>query len=54
MIYRFSYMLKDNLYYKVCYTLREAEVFFDILISAGASSIRVITQTKRGHSYVKN
>lgn len=48
MIYYFSYVLNGNLSEKTCYTLREAEIFFDIIMSAGVSSLRVITRKKRG------
>ena len=44
MIYIFDYMLNNDLKHHVCYSIREAEIFFDILISAGAFSIRVITK----------
>lgn len=47
MIYYFDYLLNNNLLHHTCYTLREAEIFFDILVSAGSTSIRVITREKR-------
>lgn len=50
MIYYFTYELDDKYFKKVCYTLREAEIFFDILISASARSIKVLTIRKRGNN----
>lgn len=50
MIYYFSYMLEKKFHCKACYTLREAEIFFDILISAGAEYIRVNTVKRRAHN----
>lgn len=48
MIYYFDYVLNDKLAHHTCYTLKEAEVFFDIIVSAGSTSIRVITKRKKG------
>lgn len=48
MIYYFTYELEHKFFKKTCYTLREAELFFDILISAKASSIKVFSVRKRG------
>ena len=50
MIFYFSYMLNDKLAVHTCYTLREAEIFFDIILSAGSTSIRVITKRKKGNN----
>lgn len=47
MIYYFSYMLNKKTYAKTCMTLREAEIFFDVVISAGAEYVRVNTVKKR-------
>lgn len=51
MIYYFTYELEGKYYKKTCITLKEAETFFDILISAGATSIRVLSIRKRGCYY---
>lgn len=47
MLYHFTYTLNKQTLVKVCYTLCEAEVFFDILISANAEYIKVITYKRR-------
>lgn len=49
MLYKFTYHLNGELRYNTCTTLREAELFFDILISAKCDYIRVITFTRRQH-----
>lgn len=46
MIYKFTYRWGDRVLVKVCTTLREAEVFFDILVSAHAEYIKVVTFKK--------
>lgn len=43
MLFHFTYTLDKKTLVKVCYTLKEAELFFDILISARAEYIKVIT-----------
>ena len=48
MIYQITYQLNNKSLTKVCTTLREAETFFEILLSAKANYIKVITMTKRG------
>ena len=53
MLYYFTYTLDKKTLVKVCYTLREAELFFDILISARAEYIKV-TSFKRRHNNDKN
>lgn len=52
MLYQFTYQLNGFHYNKVCTTLREAEVFFAILLSAKCDYLRVITYTRR-HGYDK-
>lgn len=47
MLYYFTYTLQKKTNVKVCYTLREAETFFDILISANAEYIKVTTFKRR-------
>ena len=49
MIYKFTYRWGDKVLTKACTTLREAEVFFDILISARCEYIKVITFSKERH-----
>lgn len=53
MLYYFTYELEGKYFKKTCITLREAETFFDILISAGATSIKVLSIRKRGYYYGK-
>ena len=53
MLYYFSYYLNGKTNYKTFVTLREAEVFFDILLSAGVKQVRVITFKRRGVYYDK-
>ena len=53
MLYYFTYELEGKYCKKTCITLREAEIFFDVLISAGATSIKVLSIRKRGTYYVK-
>lgn len=53
MIYYFTYELNKRYLKKVCYSFKEASIFFDILISARATHIRVLTIKKRGHDYDK-
>ena len=53
MIYYFSYYLNGKTSYKTCLTLREAEIFFDILLSAVVKQVRVITFKRRGVYYDK-
>lgn len=55
MLYHFTYQLKENTNtkIKVCHTLREAEVFFDILVSVPAFYICVKTFYIRGANYDK-
>lgn len=50
MIYKITYQLKKEKNTKIhtCTTMREAEIFFDILISAGAEYICVKTFKKFG------
>lgn len=50
MIYKITYVLNEKEGTKIhtSYTLREAELFFDILISAGATYICVKTFKKFG------
>ena len=48
MVYHFTYKWDGRTLVKVCTTLREAEVFFDILISANCEYICVKTIVKRG------
>lgn len=50
MIYKFTYYFNDKIYYKTCTTQREADVFFNILVSANLP-FRVITTTKRSNIY---
>lgn len=52
MLYQFTYQLNGIHFNKVCHTIREAEVFFAILISAKCEYLRVITYTRR-HPYDK-
>lgn len=47
MIYKFCYKINDNYLIHTCTTLREAEIFFDILISANVDYIRVVTFKKQ-------
>lgn len=48
MIYYFTYEIDHKYHKKVCYTIKEALIFFDVLISAHACPIRVLTIKKRG------
>ena len=49
MIYHFTYKLNSDYKTKVCMSLREAELFFDILLSAGCDYVRVVTTPRRKH-----
>lgn len=48
MLYKFTYYNNNRLVYKTCYTEREAEVFFALLVSA-KYCFRVQTIIKRHH-----
>lgn len=55
MFWHFTYRWGDKSLVKQCFTLREAEIFFDILISAKCEYICVKTCKKRGDTnYDKN
>ena len=47
MIYHFTYWWEGRTLVKTCTTLREAEIFFDILVSAHCEYICVKTFKKR-------
>ena len=47
MLYHFTYNWQGKTLVKICYTLKEAETFFAILISAHAEYIKVITYKRR-------
>lgn len=46
MLYKFTYAYKNKILTKVCTTTKEADMFFNILISLNVDYIRVITFTK--------
>ena len=50
MIYKFAYFSSGELFYKTCYTEREAEIFFSLLV-ASKCSIKVTTITRRAYGY---
>lgn len=47
MIYHITYQLNSSTKTKVCMTLREAEIFINILLSAGCDYVRVVTTPRR-------
>lgn len=51
MIYHFTYQMNNQTLTKKCITLREAEIFFDILVSARVEYICVKTFKKFGGKY---
>ena len=47
MIYKITYRYANNMYTHTCYSLREADTFFDILLAIKCDYIKIITFTKQ-------
>lgn len=46
MIYKFTYYYNNKLLIHTCKTLKEADYFFNLLLSLRCNSIRIDTQLK--------